>query len=121
MKLSRNASAFTLVEVMIVVSIIGLLAAISIPNYVKSRETTFRKTCMANLRQLEGAIQSWALETKKSSGDPVVSDELFGTNGYLRKVVVCPLGGNPYDYGDVGDPRHVTCVLGAAPDNHTLN
>jgi len=120
MKCSRSYGAFTLVEVMIVVAIIGLLAAISIPNYVKSRETSFRKTCMSNLKQLEGAVQSWALETRKASGDPIASDELFGTTNYLRKVVVCPLGGNPYQYGLVGDPRHVTCVLSAAPDNHTL-
>jgi prepilin-type N-terminal cleavage/methylation domain-containing protein len=120
MKFTRSTSAFTLVEIMIVVAIIGLLAAISIPNYVKSRETTFRKTCMSNLKQLEGAVQSWALETRKSSGVPIASDELFGSTNYLRKVLTCPLGGNPYLYGMVGDPRHVRCVLSASPDNHTL-
>jgi len=106
---------------MIVVAIIGLLAAISIPNYVKSREITFRKACISNLRQLEGAVQSWALETRKNSGMSIISDELFGSTNYLRKVIVCPAGGNPYVYGLVGDPRHVTCVLSAGPDYHTLN
>jgi prepilin-type N-terminal cleavage/methylation domain-containing protein len=121
MKSNRSASAFTLVEVMIVVAIIGLLAAISIPNYVKSRETTFRKSCMSNLRQLEGAVQSWALETKKASGDPIASAELFGSTNYLRKEIVCPAGGSPYRFFNVGDRSHVQCVLSAAPDNHTLN
>ena len=68
MKHSRSTSAFTLVEVMIVVSIIGLLAAVSIPNYVKTREVSHRKACIANLKQLEGAVQNWALENRLNSG-----------------------------------------------------
>jgi len=121
MKHSRSTSAFTLVEVMIVVSIIGLLAAVSIPNYVKTREVSHRKVCMSNLKQLEGAVQNWALETRKASGDPIMSAELFGATNYLRREIVCPANGNPYNYFRVGDPRHVTCTLSAAPDNHTLN
>ena len=113
--------AFTLVEVMIVVSIIGLLAAVSIPNYVKTREVSHRKACMSNLKQLEGAVQNWALETRQNSGTQIVSDALFGPTNYIRKIIVCPAGGNPYNYGIVGEPRHVTCVLSGAPDYHTLN
>ena len=121
MKHSRSTSAFTLVEVMIVVSIIGLLAAVSIPNYVKTREVSHRKACMANLKQLEGAVQNWALEYRQSSGVQINSDALFGPTNYIRRVLVCPAGGNPYNYGLVGDPRHVTCALSAGPDYHTLN
>src|SRR5687767_13786407 len=120
MKHSRSTSAFTLVEVMIVVSIIGLLAAVSIPNYVKTREVSHRKACMSNLKQLEGAVQNWALETRKASGDPIASIELFGPTNYIRKEIVCPAGGNPYVFGMVGDPRHVQCTLSGAPDYHTL-
>ena len=55
-KTSRQ-SAFTLVEIMIVVAIIGLLAAIAIPNFVKARSTAQANVCINNLRQIDGAIQ----------------------------------------------------------------
>ncbi len=119
MKVNRKSSAFTLVEVMIVVAIIGLLAAVAVPNYVKSRELTFRKACIANLKQLEGAVQNWALETRKNSGVSIASSELFGPTNYIRKVVVCPAGGDAYEYGLVGEDRHVQCPRRIAPDYHT--
>ena len=58
---------FTLVEIMIVVAIIGLLAAIAIPNFVKSRLTAQTNACLSNLRKIEGAKQEWALETKRTA------------------------------------------------------
>ena len=54
---------FTLVEIMIVVAIIGLLAAIAIPNFVKARQTAEKQACVANLKQIQGAVQIWALDT----------------------------------------------------------
>jgi prepilin-type N-terminal cleavage/methylation domain-containing protein len=65
MKIRNHKNAgFTLVEIMIVVAIIGLLAAIAIPNFVKARTTSQMNACINNLRQVDGAKQQWALETK---------------------------------------------------------
>ena len=85
---------FTLVEIMIVVAIIGMLAAIAIPNYAQSRTTAHRNVCINNLQQIEGAIQRWSLDMKKDEGQPVTYGDI---RGYLQHSVVCPSGGTSFE------------------------
>src|SRR6201996_5625826 len=70
MKTNKNnkKAGFTLVEIMIVVAIIGLLAAIAIPNFVKARATSQANACINNLRQIDAAVAQWAIENHATTG-----------------------------------------------------
>ncbi len=90
----KSNRGFTLVEIMIVVAIIGLLAAIAIPNFVKSRITAQTNACLSNLRKIEGAKQEWALEAKQSPTATPTEAELAPYLGRdLNAVIItyaCP-------------------------------
>jgi len=110
---------FTLVEIMIVCALIGLLATIAIPNWVRARQNSQTKTCVNNLRQIDGAVQQWALENKQA---PAASPDDADVLAYLKSEVICPAGGttfaDSYDVQTVADKPLCLKVPGAG--NHEL-
>jgi prepilin-type N-terminal cleavage/methylation domain-containing protein len=123
MKINTSKKAgFTLVEIMIVVAIIGLLAAIAIPNFVRARTQSQKNACINNLRQIDGATQQWALETKQSATANVDKTAATGILGYLKSSVTCPAGGANATFTGSYNVTTVdakpTCIIDSA--NHVL-
>jgi prepilin-type N-terminal cleavage/methylation domain-containing protein len=103
---------FTLVEIMIVVAIIGLLAAMAMPSFVRARENSRQKTCVNSLRQLDGAKDQAALEQGLASG----ADVSAFVAAYIKGGVlpVCPSGSSPYTLNLVGTiPECVSPIVAA--------
>ena len=105
MILHKNKLGFTLVEIMIVVAIIGLLAAIAVPNFIQARTTTRTNICVNNLRLIDAAKEQWAMENNGDTGD--TPDPL----PYLRgNVLPTEPQGGAYNVAVVGTPP--TCSIG---------
>ena len=120
MKTSKASllAGFTLVEIMIVVAIIGVLAAIGIPSFVKARSRSQATACINNLRQIEAAVQQFAIEKGKRVGDEVsYPDDI---TAYIKlnsenSIPPCPAGGD-YSLALVGNIPQALCSLVATVD-----
>lgn len=100
---------FTLVEIMIVVAIIAILAAVAIPNFIKYRKNSQANACISNLKQIQGAKEQLLMNGKDL--DPT---NLFGTDGVIKVKPQCPADKSEYNIGDAEtDP---TCTASVAAD-----
>src|SRR5881394_2923077 len=81
-KLNKNRGGFTLVEIMIVVALIALLAAIAVPNFLRARKRAQATRILDDLRLIDGALDLYATENSKSDGDIATWADL---QPYLKK------------------------------------
>ena len=112
--MKKMMKGFTLVEIMIVVAIIAILAAVAIPNFVRYRKTSQMNACISNLKQIQSAVE----QAKMAGTTSVTWDAIIGTDKFIKVTPTCPAGGNytlPTD--DTSDP---TCSSQDSGYEHTL-
>ena len=119
--LKNNANrAFTLVEIMIVVLIIGILLAIAVPNFIRAREQSRAKSCSANLKQFDSAKEQYAMDNRANAGDTVTFAQLIGPTLYIKATPQCPSNTLPYSATELAaisaDP---TCSKSTNDYKHT--
>ena len=109
-----NKKGFTLVEIMIVVLIIGLLAAIAIPNFIKARKTTQKNACIDNMRVIVGAVEQAKME---GIADPK-EEHLIGSDKYIKVMPRCPVDTTKaYDLNGAGADDWVPKCPASEPDH----
>ncbi|MBI4431901.1 MAG: type II secretion system protein [Candidatus Omnitrophica bacterium] len=119
----KNSAGFTLLEVMMVVALIGLLAAIAVPEFQRSRDRARNSICVNNLRLIEAAKEQYAIENSLGSGTATAS---ANCTPYLNHGVfpICPGTSAPYTTNPIGS--FPVCALsgataGASPPSHRLD
>ncbi len=104
--MKKRNQGFTLVEIMIVVAIIAILAAVAIPNFVKYRRNSQAAACVSNLKQIEAAVEQAKMAGVTTPG----ASDLWGTGKYIKSEPKCPAGGT-YTL-PTGDEDSPVCSLG---------
>jgi prepilin-type N-terminal cleavage/methylation domain-containing protein len=121
---SLRKSGFTLVEIMIVVAIIGLLAAIAIPNFVRARTTAQMNACINNLRQIDGAKQQWALEHQAVSTATMADTDIqpYMGRGSSGTLPSCPADSSKnFDTSYVKNNVQTAPTCAIVSSSHQLN
>ena len=104
-----SQAGFTFIELIISITIIGLILAIAIPNSIRARDNARLNFIYANLRRIEAAKMQYALDTKQTNGTPVNLDAL--TN-YFRGGTVTDVIHETYVPNSIGAPAHAALPTG---------
>jgi hypothetical protein len=108
----------TITKCALLTGLFGLLLVIAIPNFVKARTNSCINACIANLKQIEGAKATWALEYQQPPTAVPTEADIYGPNRYIRRTNVCSQGGI-YRLGAVDEKP--TCSQGATTPGHSLD
>jgi prepilin-type N-terminal cleavage/methylation domain-containing protein len=109
--------AFTLVEIMIVVLIIGILLSIAVPQWMRARENSRSKQCIATLKQIDGAKEFYAIQNSLGNGSPVTMGDLWPAYINQSTPPTCT-GGGTIAVNVIG--TNPTCTYNFAPFPHVL-
>jgi prepilin-type N-terminal cleavage/methylation domain-containing protein len=109
-KLTKKRGGFTLVEIMIVVAIIALLAAIAVPGFLRARKRSQASKIINDLRMIDSAMDQYAIENAKKSGDAIT---VADWTNYVKKDTVLYATGQDLFGNDYGD--QVVDVLPKVP------
>lgn len=115
-KFLSRSEGFTLIELMIVILIIAILVAIAVPVYMNARSNAQRRTCQANLRTCDGAIQSYEAMFDEPTYPGSLGDMTQPNSKTLKSIPTCPSATAAYEWVS-GTPPWVSCPN---VDNHTI-
>ena len=96
-----NRAGFTLAEVMMVISILGMLVTVAVPQWMKGRENARRSTCLTNLKKIDEFKEQHAFAHNKRSGDSCTFSDLQADD-YLSEMPICQSGGT-YSFRAIGE------------------
>lgn len=106
---------FTLIELMIVIAIIGILAAIAVPNFKKAREQAREKSCYANIRVILGAVEMYNMDN--STMCSTIDDSVGAlVGGYLKQKPNCPSTSGGYSGSNLHDTGKICCSVHGTVD-----
>ena len=105
--MKKMRQGFTLVEIMIVVAIIAILAAVAIPNFIKYRNESQKSSCISNMKQLQTAGEQWCMINGATATPPLT--DLCGSDKYIKTTPVCPYAKESYTIANDSGVIKVTC------------